>query len=135
MGNNNKLMLALNSPDRFKIIDDGWVKDEVTGLDFGPSSEKTMNLADAIKYCEEKGGRLPEIHELHSLVDFTKNEPAINAGIFKDTKHDDWYWSGTKTAWRKDAAWCVSFCSGNVYFCYESNVFYVRPVRSSQLLK
>lgn len=132
MENRNKLMLALNSSDRFKIRDDGWVKDEVTGLDFGPSSEETMNLEDAIKYCQEKGGRLPEVHELYSLVDFTKHEAAINTEIFKDTKHDDWYWSGTKCAWNGRAAWCVSFGRGYVYFNFEYNVYCVRPVRASQ---
>ena len=132
MENRNKLMLALNSSDRFKILDDGWVKDEVTGLDFGPSSEETMNLEDAIKYCQEKGGRLPEVHELHSLVDFTKHEPAINTEIFKDTKHDDWYWSGTKCAWNGRAAWCVSFRYGGVNGDREGNDNYVRPVRASQ---
>lgn len=132
MENRNKLMLALNSPDRFKILEDGWVKDEVTGLDFGPSSEETMNLEDAIKYCANKGGRLPEIHELHSLVDFTKHEPAINTEIFKDNKHDDWYWSGTKCAGNGRAAWCVSFYDGDVCYYGEDNDNDVRPVRASQ---
>ncbi len=127
----SKLITALNCPDRFKPLKDGWIQDSYTGLDFGPSSEKIMDMEKALEYCESKGGRLPELHELHSLVDFTKEKPAIQS-IFKDTKHTDWYWSGTKTAWSNSASWCVSFYYGCVSFSYEGGGCFVRPVRASQ---
>lgn len=127
----SKLSSLLQSPDRFTVLKDDWIKDSFTGLDWGPSSDDRMEFEDAVKYCSDNGGRLPEIHELNSLVDFTKREPAIYE-VFKDTKTDDWYWSGTKTSWRTDAAWCVSFISGGVYGYFEFGDSYVRPVRSSQ---
>ena len=118
---------------RFEKLADGWIKDELTGLDWAPSSEERMDFADAQKYCADKGGRLPEADELHSLVDFTKHESATNTDIFKDTKHDDWYWTGTKASWRTDASWCVSFYDGNMDLGgYELLGNYVRPCRSSQ---
>lgn len=126
----SKLSALLQDPKRFTLLPDGWIKDEFTGIDLGPSSDEEMNMKDAIKFCEEKGGRLPTIHELHSLVDFTKEQPACYS-IFKDTK-SSWYWSSTNTAWNKKAVWCVSFYYGYVYFCYEGRNGYVRPVRPSQ---
>lgn len=128
----SKLITSLKSTDRFTLLEDGWIKDVFTGLDWGLSSEKTMNFKKAQAYCEENGGRLPEIQELHSLVDFTKEQPA-SYSILK-TKHDDWCWSGTKTAWNKNALWCVSFGYGDVNGSNEALDNYVRPVRSSLLI-
>jgi hypothetical protein len=128
----SKLTVALKSPDRFKLLPDGWIQDSYTGLDWSPSSESIMYFKDAVKYAEDKGGRLPEIHELHSLVDFSKSDPA-SYEIFKDMKHDDWYWSNTprvNVSWK--SRWCVSFGSGGVYDCRKNTGNYVRAFRSSQ---
>ncbi len=127
----SKLMNELTNPNRFKVMDDGWIQDTATGLEWGPSSEKEMTLKAAEKYCAKLGGRLPDVHELHSLVDFTKESPAINTEIFKDTK-SAWYWTRTRTAWNKDAAWCVGFSLGSVDLNYESSDYYARPCRASQ---
>lgn len=80
----SKLLLNLNSPDRFKLLEDGFIRDKFTGLEWAPSSEETMNLEDAIKYCEKIGCRLPEVQELYSLVNTIK-DPCFFP-IFKDTK-------------------------------------------------
>lgn len=127
----SQVLNAIQSPERFKLLEDGWIQDVFLGLDWGSSSDETMNMKDAIKYCTKKGGRLPEIHKLHSLVDFSKEQPATFP-ILKDTKYDDWYWSGTKTAWNKSASWCVSFSHGDVGYGSEDGVNYARPVRASQ---
>lgn len=127
----SKFMSDLTNPQRFKIMEDGWIQDAATGLEWGPSSENYMTLKEAEKYCAKAGGRLPDVHELHSLVDFTQEEPAINKEIFKDTK-SSYYWTRTRTAWNKNAAWCVSFFYGYVDSDNEGNGNYVRPVRVSQ---
>ncbi len=128
----SEFLVSLQNPKRFALLPDGWIKDGILGLDWGPSSEKRMEMKDAVKYCAGKGGRLPEVHELHSLVDFTKRQPACNE-IFKDMKHDDCYWTKTPLVGVSfKASWVVGFCLGYVYFNFENNVNYVRPVRVSQ---
>lgn len=131
----SKLNTMLQSPDRFKLLPDGWIQDNFLGVDIGPSSEKKMEFKDAVKYCEDLGSRLPTIHELHSLVDFSKEHPASYPIL--NMKHDDWYWSSEQTAWTKKKStyksfWVVSFSYGYVGSSFEYGSSYVRPVRASQ---
>ena len=125
------IMTALRIPLRFKKLSDGWIKDFVLGIDWGPSSDKTMKWEDAKKYCASLGGRLPARFELVSLIDDTKHHPAINP-IFADTKIDDWYWSGTTHAGSPGCARIVNFGNGLVNAYHKSSSGYVRPVRASQ---
>jgi hypothetical protein len=116
---------------RFEVLKDHWIKDHSTGLEWGASSSEIMTLANAKKYCEDCGGRLPTRTELETLQDLKKYNPCIDKEIFKDTK-SDYYWSSTICAWDKSCAWCVSFGYGYVGSRSESDDGYVRPVRSSQ---
>ena len=125
------LLDKFQSPDRFKKLKDGWIKDNLLGLDWGPSSANTMIWKDAEKYCKDLGGRLPEVNELQSLVDYSKHHPAINP-IFLDTKTDDYYWSATKVAGFPDYAWLVGFSYGLVGYWCKGHGGYVRSCRSSQ---
>jgi hypothetical protein len=118
---------------RFRKLPDGWVLDKMTGREWGPSSEKTMNFEAANKYCEELGGRLPTRMELISLIDETKYDPSIDTQFFKDTK-SSWYWTGTDYAGNSSCAWCVGFDNGGVFNGNEDGDSYVRPVRASQCL-
>ena len=121
----------LRSPDRFQKLKDGWIKDNLLGLDWCPSSDKPMSWADAKKYAADKGGRLPTVDELASLVDRSKRNPAIDP-IFTDTKTDDYYWTGTELAGDSGYAWIVTFSSGGVSGYRKDCGYCVRPVRSSQ---
>jgi hypothetical protein len=121
----------LRSPDRFQKLEDGWIKDNLLGLDWGPSSDKRINWSDAKKYATDKGGRLPTVDELASLVDRSKRNPAIDP-IFADTKTDDYYWTETALAGYSAYAWFVTFSSGTVSLYGKDRNGYVRPVRSSQ---
>lgn len=124
----------LKDPNRFQKLEDGWVRDKLVGVEWGPTADKTMTFKQAQDYCEKLGGRLPEDHELASLIDRSKEEPAIiNKEMFPDTK-SAWYWTSTQTAWRSDCAWCVGFYSGDVLATYKGSGGYVRPVRASQSL-
>ena len=122
----------LHSKDRFEKLEDGWVKDNLLGLDWGKSSEKTMTWMEAKEYATKEGGRLPEVNELHSLVDYSKHHPAIDKDFFSDIKTDDYYWSGTSLASYSDGAWVVGFFSGGVSNGYKGSNDYVRSVRASQ---
>lgn len=114
---------------RFKNLDDGWIKDSLLGLDWGPSSEETMDFKSAQEYCEKIGARLPSSNELMSLIDHSTNKPA---SVLKDMKYDDWYWTDTPVVGYPEGAWCVHFYNGGVINDHKANVNYVRPVRASQ---
>ena len=75
--------------------------------------------------------RLPEISELLTIVDYSKNSPAIDSALFPDTKND-WYWTNTAYAGSpSDCAWYVGFLDGYSY-CdgRDFSVGFVRAVRS-----
>jgi hypothetical protein len=126
-----KIGVSIRSVDRFKKLKDGWIRDTLLGLDWGPSSTTCMNWKAAKQDCTTQGGRLPEINELHSLVDYTKCNPAINP-IFTDIKTDDYYWTNTLVAGYPGYAWHVHFYNGYVGYWGKDSNSYVRPVRSSQ---
>ena len=121
----------LYNPDRFQKLEDGWIKDNLLGIDWAPSSTNQMNWQDGKKYAVDQGGRLPEVDELASLVDHNKRDPAINP-IFADTKTADYYWTETLLAGSSDYAWVVYFKYGGMDYYYKDNYNYVWPVRASQ---
>lgn len=116
---------------RFEVLEDGWIRDRQLGLDWGPSSEKRLDFEDAEKYCADKGGRLPTLRELHSLVDYEKYDPSIDKEVFKD-QESSWYWTGTPVADGPDYAWIVNFRYGIVHYDHRGNSNCVRPCRPSQ---
>jgi len=121
----------LRDSNRFKNLKDGWVRDSLLGVEWGPSSANEMDWKAAKEYCKKLGGRLPEINELQSLVDYRNYVPAINKEVFSDTK-TSWYWSGTTHAGYSGYAWIVGFNGGYVSNYGKDSSYYVRPVRSSQ---
>ena len=128
-----KFLKLLRDPNRFKTLEDGWVRDALLGVEWGPTSEKEMPWETAKEYCAKLGGRLPEVNELQSLVDYSKRSPAINADVFKDTK-SSWYWTGTEVAGFSVLAWIVYFSNGYVGYYSKGTSSYVRPCRVSQSL-
>jgi hypothetical protein len=124
----------LVSPTRFQKLPDGWIKDHLLGLDWGPSSDKTMNWEAAENYASNLGAgvRPPEIWELETLCDRSRREPATFTPFINDTKFNDWYWTSTPVAGYSSVAWCVGFDSGTVGSYDKDDTNYVRPVRSSQ---
>ncbi len=98
---------------RFTILPDGWTRDKEFGIDWAPSSKERMKLSEAEKYCASMGGRLPTSKELASLLDHSRQSPAIVEPFVKDTK-SEWYWTSTRCVWDSSCAWCVGFSSGCV---------------------
>jgi len=115
---------------RFKELKDGWIKDSLTGLDWGQSSDKTMTFKQALAYCKKLGARLPTSQELMSLIDHSKRCPASELDM-----KDDWYWTGTSVAGYPGDAWCVLFLYGSVFSSNKGYALYVRPVRKSKGVK
>jgi len=82
--------------------------------------------------------RLPNIRELHSLVDFAFSNPAISnaAGTGQGSSSDRFtdfqtalYWSSTTMAFNSNEAWVVYFFVGHVIDDVKGNGLYVTAVR------
>jgi len=118
------------------------------------SAEK-MTYNEAVDYCKERGGRLPTINELRTLI---RNCPATETGgecavtnscaerecwsdvcygcdeandgrysVFGDTSA---FWSSTTYTDRPtNYAWVVYFSNGNVRYLYKAYKYNVRCVR------
>jgi len=75
--------------------------------------------------------RVPNIKELHSIVEVQCGLPAINATIFPATVSNS-YWQASPYAGFAPNAWSVHFGDGsdnNSYLSIKSNTYYVRLVR------
>lgn len=94
---------------------------------------ESVTYEEAEKACKELGDgwRLPTRHELESLIDLTRHDPAIDTTRFPDTK-SRWYWTSTETAWNPSAVWFVSFNYGLVDSYHRNYYACVRAVRASQ---
>ncbi len=128
-----------NPLPRFSIRDEHQVLDRSTGLIWTRANVpgERMNWADAKAACEKLslGGstewRLPTIRELQSLVDFERNEPAIDTEVF--SCESAYYWSSTPANWSPSGfAWGVGFGSGYANYGSHDDGDFVRAVRVGQ---
>ena len=123
------------SVGRFVDNGDGTVTDTCTGLMWQKETAPGIyTWSEALRYCEslQLGGhsdwRLPNVRELHSLVDYGRRDPSIDP-VFDAVP--GWYWSSTTDAPYSEHAWDVHFHSGDVENGYgKAYGFYVRAVRS-----
>jgi len=82
------------------------------------------------------GWRLPNINELHSIVERRNSNPAINATVFPNISSDDFllFWSTSLLPSSGSLVWIISFISGSngdVHAGHSSS-FAVRLVRGGQ---
>ena len=127
--------------------DDGTVTDNLTGLIWLKNAECTarMNWANALTYCNSLSTgscgltdgsvagdwRLPNRKELLSLIDWSKNSPALPQGHpFSDVYSGDSYWTSTTYPDATHGAWVVSISSGSIAYSFKTNDFYIWPVRA-----
>ena len=121
---------------------DGTVTETNTGLmwqqDTAPG---TYTWQQALAYCENlilagyNDWRLPNVNELQSIVDYSRDDPAIDTIYFPNTESKI-YWSSSTYVANQTSAWMVGFYNGGVYSDYDyyrrltkSDAFYVRAVR------
>lgn len=77
--------------------------------------------------------RLPNVRELHSLIDFSQYNPALPSGHPFDSVQSHYYWSSTTAASGASSyVWPVSLEGGFVYRAFNTNTYYVWPVRGGQ---
>ena len=113
---------------RFKKISE--VVDNQTGLIWKSEDEPGLyNFDEAIEHTKNvTGWRLPTIHELLTIIDFSKTKPACDP-IFNMSS--SFYWSSSPNANYSGYAWNVSFVNGYVSGNSRNNVRHVRLVKTT----
>ncbi len=107
-----------------------WV-DPDTGLIWEKQGlEKRMSWKEALEYAETLGDnwRLPTIHELFSLIDFSRDNPASTSINSQPLN----YWSSTTSVNNMNYAWYVYFYNGSVNYSDKSESYYVRCVKGDK---
>jgi hypothetical protein len=121
---------------------DGSVTDISTGLMWLQQGADPMTWEDALAYCEalpltqaagHNDWRLPSINELQSMLDYSKNNPAIDTNAFPD-EIGRWRWTSTTFigAGSTANAWRVDFEDGFSNSDEKTDTNYVRCVRGGQ---
>ena len=133
------LSLFVQSSVRAEFINhgDGTVTDTETGLMWQQNTASPMDWRNALVYAEElelaghSDWRLPDRNELQSLVDYSRNNLAIDPEAFPGTRSSN-YWSSTTHASNNEIAWYVHFYDGLVLNNLKLNYYYARAVRGRQ---
>ena len=86
----------------FKSNGDGTVIDQAMGLTWQQADDgRTRDWPGALAYCEgltlagRSDWRLPNVKELQSLIDYTKNNPALDQRFLRQSDRKGWFWSST----------------------------------------
>lgn len=113
---------AVQPADHYSEPSSGEVRDNYTGLVWQKSqSPSTMPFAEAARYCAMltlggHGWRVPTGQELQTLVDETRQGPAVDVDAFPDLEWEDFipYWaSPTSTG---DSPPHLALMMGDAYF-------------------
>jgi hypothetical protein len=134
---------------RFTDNGDGTVSDNLTGLIWlknancwgGQTWANALSNANGLAdgSCGLSDGssagdwRLPNVNELHSLIDLTQSGPALPSGHPFTGVRTSIYWSSTSHVSIQEDAWYVSPGAGMVHIGVKSRFdCYVWPVRGGQ---
>jgi hypothetical protein len=120
---------------QFNDNGDETVTDEGAGLMWQktPSSE-TYIWKDALKYCRnlDLGGhydwRLPDVKELSTIADYSKDNPSLNTSFFPDSPKS-YYWTSTTFFEDQSKAWHIYFVNGIIDYDKKNVDYFVRCVR------
>jgi hypothetical protein len=128
-------MAHADAPEgRYTLETEAVVHDARTGLSWQRHMDTTQRtVADANRYCAAldlagSGWRLPTRAELLTLVDPTRNNPAIDPNAFPNTASAA-FWSSTSYAGENGKAWYVRFASGDSRSQPVDSLYLVRCVR------
>jgi Protein of unknown function (DUF1566) len=109
--------------------------DDVTQLSWQRQlSGSTYTWEEARQYCDcltlgaHDDWHMPSRIELLSIVDFTRQDPALDASAFPDTPFE-WFWSASPVAGSDSDVWYVAFFDGNTHTSAKDSQYRVRCVR------
>ncbi len=111
-----------------------WVTNpnDVSGGQYVSNGNYTWEVAiakcEGLSYAGYSDWRLPNIKELQSIVDYSRQNPSINTTYFLNTQNSA-YWSSTTYMPVAASAWFVSFGVGDVVNNVKTNGLCVRCVR------
>ena len=107
------------------------VTDLVTGLVWqkayatGKNWQQALATCEGLTYAGHSDWRLPNVHELASLVNYERDRPASD---FPDMP-SSYFWSSSTYVYRTDVAWYVSFSLGGVSYDNKTDSYNARCVR------
>jgi hypothetical protein len=103
--------------------------DDVTSL----NTNGTMNSRNCGDTSNGGDWRLPNVRELHSLIDYSRSSsPVLPSGHPFTNVQSNYYWSSTTIASNPSDAWVVSLNFGGVYAYGKTFNFFVWPVRGGR---
>ncbi len=132
----------LTNPMSFTDNGDGTVTDNVTGLLWQRDCDDVnRDWWEAIDYCESLSlagatdWRIPDEHELQSIVDYGRFRPAVDTTYFPDTPSSGHFWASSADVFHTDYAWRICFTDGSVVSFYKtwSDYQYVKCVRGEAM--
>lgn len=145
---NNEVPRQTTPIQRFYSPAEGLVKDLKTGLMWRQCSEglsgaqcdqgkpEQMSWAQAMSHEPKTGDiydwRLPNVKELHSIIETHCAMPAVNEQVFPNTQ-SSYYWTSTNSALYAEEAWFVDFARGQTNDAHIKRLHYVRLVRTLRL--
>lgn len=97
----------------------------------GYTWQEALDMAAGKSLAGYDDWRLPNINELHSIVEEQCGDPAINLAVFPNTPSSV-FWSASLHSNYSNKAWYVNFNGGDSFNNYRNNNYYVRLVRSEQ---
>jgi len=127
---------------RFTDHGDGTVTDTLTGLMWTKSAAHTTEgttWSEAIAFCNNldfagfSDWHLPNIGELHSLIDFSKSKPAVPPDHPFEGIQELHYWSSTTYEGDTNSAWVIFFPNGATGYAEKKEGFFnIWPVRNNK---
>ena len=133
--------------DRFTLPGAGVVEDHRQGLVWmrcsvgqQPEGDRCLGDAERLSWTEanaridrlassECPWRLPEFHELRSLLQPSDTGPALDRAAFPDTP-DGWFWTRVRAGGHSQYDCFVDFAGSGRTRCNMGGRFYLRPVMS-----
>jgi len=79
--------------------------------------------------CGFSDWRVPNTHELNSIVNYSRSSPSIDIDYFPNTM-SYWYWSSSLRGGNDNNVWDVSFANGRDSYDRTHDAYHVRLVRS-----
>jgi hypothetical protein len=87
------------------------------GLNCSQGTAQQMAWSKALEYCntlkwgDKEKWYLPDEYEIHTIVDYGQDAPAINKTAFPNTPVD-WFWTSSTSADKPEEAWYLSASEG-----------------------